>query len=157
MGVQIKHIRRDLKIITVYVTHDQIETMTLADRIVIMDGGRIQQIGTPDQICNGPANSFVASFIGAPPMNLIDGTVQDGVFQADGMRIGSLPKHHQGNITLGIRPEDCQTNSTKGHLKGTLYGIEPTGDTTYLTIKTANRLFEVKAERNYKAEPGKHI
>ena len=85
-------------------------------------------------------------------MNLIDGTIQDGVFEAPDIRIDGLPQHHQGNITLGIRPEDCQTNSTKGHLKGTLYGIEPTGDTTYLTIKTSNKRVEVKAERNYKAK-----
>ncbi|MGI9505902.1 MAG: ABC transporter ATP-binding protein [Geminicoccaceae bacterium] len=151
MRVQIKHIQRDLKITTVYVTHDQIEAMTLADRIVIMDGGLIQQIGTPDEIYNDPANTFVANFIGAPPMNLIDGTIQNGVFEAPDIRIDNLPKQHQGKITLGIRPEDCRTDSTKAHLKGTVYGIEPTGDTTYLTIKTNDNLIEVKANRDYRA------
>ena len=80
MRVQIKHLQRQLKITTVYVTHDQIEAMTLADRIVIMQGGAIQQIGTPDEIYSDPANSFVAGFIGAPPMNVIDGEIKDGTF-----------------------------------------------------------------------------
>ena len=75
MRVQLKHLQRQLKITTVYVTHDQIEAMTLADRIVIMDKGAIQQIGTPDEIYSDPANTFVAGFIGSPPMNLIGGVV----------------------------------------------------------------------------------
>ena len=71
MRVQIKHIQRELKTTTVYVTHDQIEAMTLADRIVIMESGLVQQVGTPDEIYNNPSNAFVAGFIGSPPMNLV--------------------------------------------------------------------------------------
>ena len=80
MRVQIKHIQRELKITTVYVTHDQIEAMTLADRIVIMQSGAIQQIGTPDEIYHDPANTFVAGFIGSPPMNLIEGVLETAAF-----------------------------------------------------------------------------
>ncbi|MEQ8922510.1 MAG: ABC transporter ATP-binding protein, partial [Roseovarius sp.] len=87
MRVQIKHIQRELKITTVYVTHDQIEAMTLADRIVIMEKGAIQQIGTPDQIYNDPANTFVANFIGSPPMNLIEGRLENGTFTAPGVQV----------------------------------------------------------------------
>ena len=152
MRVQIKHIQRDLRITTVYVTHDQIEAMTLADRIVIMDGGLIQQIGTPDEIYNDPANTFVANFIGSPPMNLIEGEILSGVFEAAGVRIKSLDGKPDGKVTLGVRPEDCRTVGDGGHLRGTVYGVEPTGDVTYLTVKAGEKLIEVKAARDYRAD-----
>ncbi len=152
MRVQIKHIQRELKITTVYVTHDQIEAMTLADRIVIMQSGAIQQIGTPDEIYNDPANTFVANFIGSPPMNLIEGTLEGGIFRAEGIEVGGLPGHHSGTITLGIRPEDCTVAAEGAHLSGTVFGVEPTGDTTYLTMKAGNKLIEVKADRDYRAD-----
>lgn len=83
MRVQIKHLQRQLKITTVYVTHDQIKAMTLADRIVILQGGTIQQIGTPDEIYSDPENTFVVGFIGAPPMNLISDHIHKGIFTAE--------------------------------------------------------------------------
>ncbi|WP_439123801.1 ABC transporter ATP-binding protein [Marivita sp.] len=152
MRVQIKHIQRELKITTVYVTHDQIEAMTLADRIVIMDKGAIQQIGTPDEIYNDPANTFVANFIGAPPMNLIAGRMEHGTFTAPGVRVDGLPAKHDGKVTLGVRPEDCTVTADAGHLTGIVYGVEPTGDMTYLTIKADDKLIEVKAHRDYRAD-----
>ena len=151
MRVQIKHIQRELKITTVYVTHDQIEAMTLADRIVIMEGGLIQQIGTPDEIYNDPANTFVANFIGSPPMNLIQGEIENGVFRTDGVRVEGLPGQHSGKVILGVRPEDCRAGGGSGHLTGLVYGVEPTGDVTYLTLKAGERLIEVKADRDYRA------
>ena len=159
MRVQIKHIQRELKITTVYVTHDQIEAMTLADRIVIMRLGEIQQIGTPDDIYNDPANTFVANFIGAPPMNLIEGEVAEGRFTATGIAVDGLPHRHRGAITLGIRPEDCEVVNEGaeggGHLTGEVYGLEPTGDMTYLTIDAGGgKLIEVKAGRDYRAPLG---
>jgi multiple sugar transport system ATP-binding protein len=152
MRVQIKHIQRELKITTVYVTHDQIEAMTLADRIVIMEGGLIQQIGTPDEIYNDPASAFVANFIGSPPMNLIDGQLANSVFTSPGLQVDNLPTRYNGRVTLGIRPEDCTVGGEKAHLDGKVYGIEPTGDLTYLTIKFGEKLVEVKADRDYRAE-----
>jgi multiple sugar transport system ATP-binding protein len=154
MRVQIKHIQRQLKITTVYVTHDQIEAMTLADRIVIMQSGLIQQIGSPNEIYNDPANTFVAGFIGSPPMNLIEGQLSDGVFTAAGIKVAGLSRSHTGNVTLGIRPEDCTVGGNGGQLNGTVYGVEPTGDITYLTIKAGDKLLEVKADRNYRSELG---
>ena len=154
MRVQIKHIQRELKITTVYVTHDQIEAMTLADRIVIMEKGAIQQIGTPDEIYNDPANTFVANFIGSPPMNLIRGKLENGVFTAPGVRVEGLSSDHGGAITLGIRPEDCAVGGTAPHLQAQVYGVEPTGDMTFLTLKTGDGLVEVKAHRDYRAELG---
>ncbi|MHC5654985.1 ABC transporter ATP-binding protein [Stappia sp. ICDLI1TA098] len=149
MRVQIKHMQRQLKVTTVYVTHDQIEAMTLADRIVIMNGGAIQQVGTPDEIYTDPANTFVAGFIGSPPMNLIEGTAAAGRFTAPGVS-APCPAHLSGAITLGVRPEDCRVSG--GELTGTVYGVEPTGDVTYLTVAFGERQMEVKAARDFRAD-----
>ena len=151
MRVQIKHIQRELKITTVYVTHDQIEAMTLADRIVIMQGGLIQQIGTPDEIYNDPFNTFVAGFIGSPPMNLINGKILGGAFEAPGIRIDKLESGHSGDVTLGFRPEDCLVGGEASHVQGKVYGVEPTGDVTFLSIKVGDELVEVKTDRSYRA------
>ena len=154
MRVQIKHIQRELKITTVYVTHDQIEAMTLADRIVIMQSGAIQQIGTPDEIYNDPANTFVAGFIGAPPMNLIKGQVDGGIFTASGITVDGLRSDMSGAVTLGVRPEDCAVTQSDANLTGEVFGVEPTGDLTYLTLKTGDAMIEVKADRSYRRELG---
>ncbi len=148
MRVQIRHLQRQLKITTVYVTHDQIEALTLADRIVIMDKGAIQQIGTPDEIYSDPANTFVAGFIGSPPMNLIDGTADAGLFRAAGVNV-ACPDALSGPVTLGIRPEDCAVGGDT--LRGTVYGVEPTGDLTYLTVRSGAGTLEVKAAREFRA------
>jgi multiple sugar transport system ATP-binding protein len=148
MRVQIRHLQHQLKITTVYVTHDQIEAMTLADRIVIMDKGEIQQVGTPDQIYSDPSNTFVAGFIGSPPMNLIEGTALNGKFTADGVS-APCPKRLSGKVTLGIRPEDCTAGGR--NMKGTVYGVEPTGDMTYLTVTAGAKQIEVKAARDFRA------
>ena len=149
MRVQIKHMQRQLKVTTVYVTHDQIEAMTLADRIVIMNKGAIQQVGTPDEIYSDPANTFVAGFIGSPPMNLIEGTAQDGRFTAPGISV-PCPAHVRGTVTLGVRPEDCHVGGDS--LQGVVYGVEPTGDVTYLTVLAGAKKIEVKAARDYRAD-----
>jgi multiple sugar transport system ATP-binding protein len=149
MRVQIKHMQRQLKVTTVYVTHDQIEAMTLADRIVIMNRGAIQQVGTPDDIYSDPANTFVAGFIGSPPMNLIDGTARDGRFTAPGLAV-PCPTYVQGKVTLGVRPEDCRVGGE--HVQGLVYGIEPTGDVTYLTVLAGTKKIEVKAARDYRSD-----
>jgi multiple sugar transport system ATP-binding protein len=148
MRVQIKHMQRHLKVTTVYVTHDQIEAMTLADRIVIMNRGVIQQVGTPDEIYSDPANTFVAGFIGSPPMNLLEGEASQGVFRSEGVAV-PCPPHVNGRVTLGVRPEDCVVGGE--HLRGMVYGVEPTGDTTYLTVQTGKRSVEIKAARDFRS------
>lgn len=159
MRVQIKQLQRQLKITSVYVTHDQIEAMTLADRIVVMNRGSIQQIGTPDEIYSDPANTFVANFIGSPPMNLIDGELKKGIFTSNGVTVAEVKIKHEGPCKLGIRPEDCSISKTpsKTHLEGKVYGVEPTGDITYLTIKLGDLNFEVKANRTYRADLGSAV
>lgn len=154
MRVQIKHLQRQLKITTVYVTHDQVEAMTLADRIVIMDGGSIQQIGTPDEIYSDPENAFVAGFIGSPPMNLVKGRISAGSFVAPGINVRGVEVEGSRDAMLGIRPEDCNVGTDAVDLQGEVYGVEPTGDATFLTVKTDDALIEVKADRSYRSELG---
>jgi multiple sugar transport system ATP-binding protein len=153
MRAQVKHIQRELKTTTIYVTHDQIEAMTLADRIVIMDQGQIQQVGTPDEVYGRPANAYVAGFIGSPPMNLLPGDVTGGQFVRPDTRVPDAPFTERTGVKLGIRPEDVEiVEPGQGHLQGSVYAVEPTGDQTMLSIDTGDQLVYVKAPRSYRQE-----
>ncbi len=105
MRIEIKALQRRLGVTSVYVTHDQVEAMTMADRIIVMNGGRIEQIGTPDEVYRTPATTFVASFMGAPPMNLLDCVAKAGMVRFGEAQI-ALPRPVEGPVTVGIRPED---------------------------------------------------
>ncbi|WP_269585349.1 ABC transporter ATP-binding protein [Roseibium sp. Sym1] len=108
MRLEIARLHKSLdKVTMIYVTHDQVEAMTLADRIVVFNGGRIEQVGTPMELYHNPANTFVAGFIGAPAMNFIDGTVSDDgrVLVGDVDLTASEPTSNRGPVTVGIRPE----------------------------------------------------
>lgn len=151
MRAQLKHIQKRLQTTTIYVTHDQIEAMTLADRVAIMDKGRIQQLGTPDDVYNDPANVFVAGFIGSPPMNLIQGSMENGTFIAPDTRVPNIGKGSNAKVTLGIRPEDVSVAKTgAGHLNSKVYSIEPTGDQTLLAVQQDGKLIVARADRNYR-------
>ncbi|MGO4910602.1 ABC transporter ATP-binding protein [Pseudorhodobacter sp. W20_MBD10_FR17] len=106
MRIEIKALQRRLGVTSVYVTHDQVEAMTMADRIIVMNAGRIEQIGTPVEIYHAPATTFVASFIGAPPMNLLDGQVIGATAQIGDLALGAAPATISGPVTIGLRPED---------------------------------------------------
>ena len=148
---QIKHLQNKLKITTVYVTHDQIEAMTLADRVVIMDKGIIQQIGTPKQIYDKPINTFVASFIGNPPMNLIRGNIKNNVFISKDIKIENLD-HPSGKYELGFRAEDATImKNNKGNIKGQIYSIELLGDSIMVTLKIEDNVISVKASNDFEA------
>jgi multiple sugar transport system ATP-binding protein len=118
MRAEIKKLHQTVKTTVVYVTHDQVEAMTLADRIVVMRDGQIEQTGTPMEVFNHPANTFVAAFIGSPPMNLLPGTIAGGAVRlADGAAVPVPPRlkgrAREGQaVTLGIRPDDI---SPVGH------------------------------------------
>ena len=92
MRAQLKHLQHELQVTTIYVTHDQIEAMTLAHRVAVMNKGVIEQLGTPKEIYNNPRTLFVAGFIGSPPMNLIDGEVVNGVFTNGTLRVEGLAR-----------------------------------------------------------------
>lgn len=129
MRTELKRMQHDLGITTVYVTHDQIEAMTLADRVAILEQGILQQLGTPREIYEDPANLFVAGFIGSPPMNLLSGQHENGQFVHSSGTVDTGLYAAAGSATLGIRPEDCRLiDPTEATLTGRLYAIELIGD-----------------------------
>ncbi|WP_420862408.1 ABC transporter ATP-binding protein [Algirhabdus cladophorae] len=150
---QIKNLSHTLKVTTIYVTHDQIEAMTLADRVVIMEKGVVQQVGTPVDIYDKPANTFVASFIGSPAMNLIDGELSGGVFRADNIEVSGL-KGPDGKITLGYRAEDARVVPEAAQINAPAYTMELLGDSTMVTVRAGGALVSVKADKDYRAEIG---
>jgi multiple sugar transport system ATP-binding protein len=149
MRAQLKHLQRELAITTIYVTHDQVEAMTLADRIVVMNGGRLQQAGAPAEIYARPANTFVAGFIGSPPMNLIGGEIVDGSFRVPGGggAVTDLALPAVGKVTLGQRPEDIRlAASGAGDLAGEVFSTELLGDSSLVTVRLrGGDLISVKA------------
>ncbi|QPC95641.1 ABC transporter ATP-binding protein [Mesorhizobium sp. INR15] len=152
---QIKNLQHELKVTTVYVTHDQIEAMTLADRVVVMNKGTFQQIGTPTEIYDRPANTFVAGFIGSPAMNLVDGDLSDGVFTAEHIRIGALPTEFRGPVTLGFRAEDATLGAPdSAQVKAPIYSVELLGDATMVTVRAAAAFVAVKTSKDFRAEIG---
>ena len=150
---QIKNLSHELKVTTIYVTHDQIEAMTLADRVVVMKQGVVQQVGTPTDIYDAPANTFVASFIGSPAMNLVEGEMKAGVFSADGISVGGLTAP-DGPITLGFRAEDASVVDGKGDANAPAYTMELLGDATMVAIRIGGALVNVKASKDYRTEIG---
>ena len=136
---ELKKLQRDLKITTIYVTHDQVEAMVLADRIAVMNRGKIIQVGTPDEIYNKPASKFVAHFIGSPPMNFFEGIVEE-----DAINVGfaKIPfknisiKLVGKRVVVGIRPSDISVipiaNSVQ--VKGTTILVENLGSEYILHI-----------------------
>tara|TARA_R110002051_G_scaffold316835_1_gene397058 strand:+ start:55208 stop:56266 length:1059 start_codon:yes stop_codon:yes gene_type:complete len=156
MRAEIKHLQEEMGITTVYVTHDQIEALTLADRIVIMEKGIVQQLGTPEEIYNTPANLFVANFIGSPSMNLIHGALEKGVFTAPGnvrVPLTERTQETRDKIVLGIRPEDMTVRDADGAMvSGALYNSEMTGDAVFATIDVGPARVCARGDRHLRFE-----
>jgi len=134
MRTEIKELHERLKTTTVYVTHDQIEAMTMADKIVILRDGRIEQIGSPLEVYDHPANLFVASFIGSPAMNMLTGEIvkpKTGLAVKSGEVVLPLPKGAKAEpglkVIYGIRPEHLDPVSGKGGIPAKVSVVEPTG------------------------------
>jgi multiple sugar transport system ATP-binding protein len=158
MRAELKHMQETLGITTIYVTHDQIEAMTLAHRVAILEKGVLQQLATPAEIYNNPANLFVAQFIGSPPMNIVHGELSGETFMADGAKVKVPVKGRLAKAVLGVRPEDCAvTAPAKGDLKGEIFTNELIGDHTLVTVKTARDMITVKAAKDYRGKTGEAI
>jgi len=142
MRAEIKSLHRRLGTTIVYVTHDQVEAMTLADRIVVMQAGRVEQVGSPLELYDRPGNTFVAQFIGSPSMNLLHGRRQgDGVVLDNGGTVAvSLPSTvAEGQVVeIGKRPEDIRLTETGG-LAATVKVVEPTGSETYAVFEVGGQ------------------
>jgi multiple sugar transport system ATP-binding protein len=155
---QIKNLQHALKVTTIYVTHDQIEAMTLADRVVVMNKGAIQQIGSPTEIYDRPANTFVAGFIGSPAMNLIEGKLAEGVFSAAGVEVRGFDATHSGAVTLGFRAEDATlVDSAPAAISAPIYTLELLGDVTQVTVRAGGALTAVKAAKSFRAAIGSPV
>ncbi len=150
----LKHLHHTLGVTTIYVTHDQVEAMTLADRIVVMSKGKVQQVGTPAEVYDQPANLFVAGFIGSPGMNLLEGAV-DGNGRFVGQNVDaalSLPAP-PGPAVLGFRAEDAELVADDGapcDLVAPVFSVELLGDATMVTIEAGGTLAAVRAPKGYR-------
>ncbi|MBB3019134.1 multiple sugar transport system ATP-binding protein [Microvirga lupini] len=159
MRSEIKELHQRLGITTVYVTHDQIEAMTLADRVVVMNGGIIEQEGPPLELYDKPASRFVAAFIGSPPMNFLEGEIADGavLVLADGTRL-QLPagrQYRRAHVTVGVRPEHFELHETGW--PATVSVIEPTGSETQITARMAGQIVRILVRGRTLVMPGEVI
>ncbi len=145
--VEIAKLHRQLEATTIYVTHDQVEAMTLADKIVVLKDGEVMQVGAPMDLFDNPANEFVAGFLGSPKMNFFEGVLSntDGNFgqfsgegfDIDGVRLVSGSKNNGSQVRLGIRPQHMVLDSN-GPLIGTVTLVEQLGTESVLELTTDN-------------------
>jgi len=159
MRAHIKHLHHELGVTTIYVTHDQVEAMTLADRVVVMSKAEIQQIGTPVEIYNDPSNLFVAGFIGAPAMNLVNGRLSNGVFESEGIgyqvKVSGLGNASLEKAVLGVRAEDLTVVTAQdGQISGEVFSFELLGDATTVSLKLADQFITAKAGKDFRANIG---
>jgi len=157
MRVEIRNLQRSLGVTSVYVTHDQLEAMTLADMLVVMNAGLVEQVGAPLDVYEKPASTFVASFIGAPPMNLLSLTGEGKAF-ADASATGLAAPAHAA--TLGFRPEDADVAANGDApagalvLPATVEAVEPVGAESFLYCAAAGGRIVVRVSGRATAQPG---
>jgi ABC-type sugar transport system ATPase subunit len=161
MRSEIKRLQLRLGITSLYVTHDQVEALTMADRIAVMNHGRLEALGTPDEIYNRPPTRFVASFVGNPPMNFLDAETvpKEGGFVLHRSQVRLGPADHlQGvngsarPLVLGIRPEDIDLGGEDGPIRGEVIMTERLGRDDLIAIETADGL-QLQAV----VPPGRHV
>ncbi|MFB6112109.1 MAG: ABC transporter ATP-binding protein [Halobacteriaceae archaeon] len=159
MRRELQRIHDDLDITTVYVTHDQKEAMTMADRIAVLSDGRLQQVDPPEYAYEHPTNRFVAEFLGSPSMNTVSATVEDGTtLRYADAALGDLPDATLSSyetVTVGIRPEDVSIVAAgEGRIDADVVDVEYQGDTVFVFLDVAGRQFTVRAPRAVRPERG---
>ena len=164
LRVELKRLHNQLKNTMIYVTHDQVEAMTLADRIAIMKGGQIMQLGTPDEIYNRPQNLYVADFIGSPSMTFFEGTITGGGIDLDGLRLPldgyafAAPVSDGHRAIIGIRPEHVATGdslaSAPVQTRVTVDLVEPMGSDTLVWAQLAGQNFRFRMDGQAKVAEG---
>lgn len=170
MRTELKKLQKDLGVTTVYVTHDQIEAMTMGDKVAILNEGILQQFGTPDEIYSRPSNIFVAGFIGSPPINFFDCDLLDGKpcvlgtgefdYPVPGYVKNALKSCTTDTCVMGIRPQDIRVyrdEEKKGLIKGVLDVVEPLGDTVIFDFKIGKYLVKVVVSPDFKAQVGEEL
>ena len=161
MRAELKALHKRLGTTTIYVTHDQIEAMTMADIVVVMRDGNVEQVGRPLELYDRPANQFIAGFIGSPAMNFFPVATRAGSDQlvlADNQSI-SLPAHTglDGEFTMGLRPEHLKQVSDQNGLLATIEAIEQTGSETLLQATLAGQIVTVLLRERFEGEPGERL
>jgi multiple sugar transport system ATP-binding protein len=152
MRAEIKALHQRLKTTTVYVTHDQVEAMTMADRIAVMNDGRIEQLGRPLELYDRPTNLFVAQFIGSPAMNIFDGVYRNGMVEALGVRWPCSAKAAEGqNVRYGIRPVHFDLGSG---IDTEVVVVEPMGAETELLVKIGGQTLTIVTHGRSSVGPG---
>lgn len=167
MRAELKRLQRDLNTTFFYVTNDQVEAMSMADRIAVLNQGVLQQIDTPETIYDHPANLFVAQFVGSPRINTIDCQYDEGVLRSRDNTF-SVPlqawqrdalSNQPTQLTLGIRSEDINIhqNAQENTIAGSIYVLEPLGDRTYIDVKVGADTLRVRASADYEGNSGDDI
>ena len=156
MRVELEALHRDLKATMIYVTHDQVEAMTMADKIVVLNTGRIEQVGTPMDLYHRPANAFVAGFIGAPAMNFLPVTLDGSTARHGDEALGTAPA---GTVQLGIRPEHITLlPAGQGRMTATVLLRETLGGDAYLYVRTrAGTQMVLRAEGDTTLDHGAEV
>ncbi|MGI9366519.1 MAG: ABC transporter ATP-binding protein [Rhizobiaceae bacterium] len=158
MRAELKHMQGTLGITTIYVTHDQIEAMTLAHRVAVLEKGFLQQLATPAEIYNNPANLFVAQFIGSPAMNVIHGSLEGDQFLTNGAKVSTKVQGRVEKAIAGVRPEDCSVATpSEGDLSGKIYTTELIGDHTLVTVDWGTDQIVVKAHKDFDGKQGDKV
>jgi sn-glycerol 3-phosphate transport system ATP-binding protein len=145
--LEIQKLHNELGVTSLFVTHDQVEAMTLAQRMIVMNAGRMEQIGTPDEVYHRPATTFVAGFIGSPPMNLITGHVDGPRFSVDGQTFvlpSAAPRN--GELILGLRPEHVEMVPSDGSWPLKVEALEMLGAERLIYGRLGGTLFTVRLD-----------
>ncbi len=163
MRAEIKALHQRLKTTIVYVTHDQIEAMTMADKIVVLQGGKVEQVGSPLELYDRPKNIFVAGFLGSPAMNFLEGKITGGASSAlvlpTGTRIelSNTPAQSDGReVVLGVRPEDISFAS-EGGVTATVTVVEPTGSETHVALDLEGKELTWVMRERAELTPGQKV
>jgi multiple sugar transport system ATP-binding protein len=147
MRIEIKRLQKQLGVTTLYVTHDQVEAMTMADMVAVMHEGRLQQLAPPAELYAHPVNLFVARFCGSPPMNVLDGEAADDSFRHASGTVALPAGAARGPVKLGFRPEHAVLGEpgAPGSLRGEIYVVEPLGNETLITVSLDGELVNLRA------------
>jgi multiple sugar transport system ATP-binding protein len=154
MRAELKHLQHELGVVTIYVTHDQVEAMTLASRIAILKDGILQQYDTPSEVYRHPANLFVAGFVGSPSMNLLPGVIESGVFRHAGLSVDLPEIGVRREVTLGIRPEDIDFSLTEqpGYTEARVWVTEDLGNETLIRLAIGDTHITLRAPAGTRAD-----
>ncbi|MEG1255357.1 ABC transporter ATP-binding protein [Clostridium sp.] len=163
---EIRNLQRKLQITTIFVTHDQEEALSISDKILLLNNGNLQQYSSPKEMYTEPRNKFVAGFLGNPPMNFIDGTLEnenlfikpaDKKIPIHGEHIYNLEKHQGDNLVLGIRPEDLILSESKSNLAGIITSIQTLGKEVYIKFSVGNITLTACVSWDHNYDIGDHV